>query len=150
MAADRIVEKITVDADLDACYEVVADIESYPQWQDEFREVEVVATDDEGYAARGRMRLAAMGLTATMVLQYTRTDDTISWTLVEGDLITRNDGAYRFRELGDGRTEVSYELEVESSAPLPGFMKRKLAQKIANDSLKNVKKRAEAGSGAGA
>ena len=145
MAADRIVEKITVDADVEACYEVVADIESYPRWQEEFKDVEVLERDDEGYASRGRMRLAAMGLSATMVLEYARTDDAITWTLIEGDLITRNDGAYRFEDLGDGRTQVTYELEVESSAPMPGFMRRKLASKIANDSLKNVKKQAEAG-----
>lgn len=145
MAADRITEKTIVEADIDSIYDVVTDLAAYPSWQEEFKEAEVLETDDEGYATRGRFRLAAMGLSASMVLDYTRSDDAISWTLAEGDLITRNDGSYRFNDLGDGRTEVTYELVVESTAPMPGFMKRKLAQKIASDSLKNIKKRAEAG-----
>ena len=48
---------------------------------------------------------------------------TIAWRQIRGDLTAKLDGAYTFDDAGEGRTQVTYVLEVELRVPLPGFHK---------------------------
>jgi uncharacterized membrane protein len=143
VATDRVRETIHIDADLGTVYDVVGDYESYPQWLEEFREVEVLETREDGWAERVRYVLSSTGLTLTMVLAYTYADDRVDWRLVEGDMMTKNDGAYIMVDNGDGSTELTYELEVETSVPLPSMIRKRIAQKTVTGSLKAIKARAE-------
>ena len=52
------------------------------------------------------------------------------------------DGTYRFDSDDDG-TRVSYDLAIEPSIPLPGFMKRRTAGMIVGTALKELKKAVE-------
>lgn len=144
MATDRVSESITIAAEPAAVWDVIADFEAYPEWQDEFTEAEVLEVGEDGWGTKARYRLSAMGITVVMTLAYTYTDDAMSWRLVESDKLQRNDGTYTLTDRGDGTTELSYELEVESTIPLPSFMRTRLAKKIVHDALAGVKSRAEA------
>jgi len=145
VATDRVSESIQIDADLGAVFEVVGDFEAYPDWQEEFTDAEVLETGDDGWGTKARYKMSAMGITITMVLAYTYSDTEMSWRLVESDKLQRNDGAYRMADLGDGGTELTYELEIESNLPLPSFVRKKLTKKIVHDALVGVKARAEGG-----
>lgn len=144
MAAERVRESIDIDAELGAVYDVIGDVESYPEWLEEFKEAEVLATREDGWVERARFTLASMGMSINMVLAYTYDDTRMSWELVEGDMINRNDGAYDLVDNGDGTTTLSYELLVEANVPLPGMVRRRLAKKTVVDALKAIKQRAEA------
>lgn len=144
MASDSMTETLTVEADVETVYDTVADFEAYPEWLDEFKEAEILETFDDGWAKTVRFRLGAAGISLPMVLAYTYTDTRVDWSLVEGDMLTRNDGAYVLADNGDGTTDVTYELAVDSNIPLPGMVRRRVAKKIIVDSLKAIKKRAEA------
>jgi uncharacterized membrane protein len=147
MATDSVQESAVIDAELGAVYDVVGDFESYPDWLDEFKSAEVLETREDGWADRVRFTLSSMGLSLTMVLAYTYTDTRLSWHLVEGDMMTRNDGAYDMVDNGDGTTTLTYELTVETNVPLPGMVRKRLAKKTVVDSLKAIKQRAEAHEG---
>lgn len=144
VATDRVSESVVIDAELGTVYDVVGDFDTYPEWLEEFKAAEVLATREDGWAEQVRFTMASMGLTIHMTLAYTYTDTRMSWELVEADMMTRNDGAYDMVDNGDGTTTLTYELEVETSVPLPGMIRKKLAQKTVNDSLKAIKLRAEA------
>jgi hypothetical protein len=77
------------------------------------------------------------------VLDYTYTDTSMEWVLVEGDGVRRNDGRYDLRDLGDGTTEVTYALEVEPAVPVPGLIRRKAAKRIIDGALAGMKRRVE-------
>ena len=54
------------------------------------------------------------------------------------------DGSYRFEPDGSG-TAVTYRLAVDLAIPLPGFLKKKAAEKIAHNAMREFKRHVEAG-----
>jgi uncharacterized membrane protein len=143
VATDSVRETITIAADLATVYDVVGDFETYPEWLEEFKAVEVLETREDGWADRVRYTMSTMGLTIHMTLAYTYGDTRVDWELLEGDMMTRNDGAYDMVDNGDGTTQLTYELAVESSVPLPSMVRKRIARKTVTDSLKAIKARAE-------
>ncbi len=141
--ADSVSERITVAADPGRVLEVIRDIEAYPQWQPETKEVEVLRTDPEGRAQRARFVIDAGIFRTSVVLDYVHSDAGMSWTLVEGDQVRRNDGRYEVIDRGDGTTELSYALDVEPRVPLPGLIRRRAAKRIVETALKGAKARSE-------
>jgi ribosome-associated toxin RatA of RatAB toxin-antitoxin module len=45
----------------------------------------------------------------------------VSWTLVVGDMMKINNGKWTLKDLGNGKTEVNYNLEIEFKGFLPGL-----------------------------
>lgn len=134
----------TIKADAAEVYDLLAQVENYPKWMDEFKKAEILETADDGYAARSRFVVSSMGIDLDMVLEYDRVpNERISWTLTEGKMMKKNDGTYTLKDNGDGTTDVTYELETDTSAPLPGMVQKKLTKKVVTDTLKSVKKQAE-------
>jgi ribosome-associated toxin RatA of RatAB toxin-antitoxin module len=122
---------------------VIRDLDAYPQWQSETALAEVLARDEQGLPRRARFVVDAAGFRTTMVLDYTHTQTGMSWTLVEGDQLRRNDGRYEITDRGDGTSELTYELVVEPSIPLPGIIRRRAAKRIVDTALRGAKARAE-------
>ena len=140
---DSVKESLRIKADTDAVWDTVGDFPSYTEWLAEFKESEVLATREDGWAEQVRFTLGAVGITISMTLAYTYTDDRMTWTLVEGDMLQRLDGGYTIADNGDGTTTLTYELEVVSTVPLPGMVRRRIATKVVKDSLKAIRARAE-------
>ncbi|MDP9405190.1 MAG: SRPBCC family protein [Actinomycetota bacterium] len=140
---DAVRDRIVVAADPDTIMDVIGDFEAYPEWQPEVRGVEVLETDDDGWGTRVRFTVDAKVALATYVLDYTYRDTEMRWTLVEGDKLRRNDGAYTLHDRGDGTTEVHYELELEPTVSVPGLIRRQVAKRIADTALKGMKRRVE-------
>jgi ribosome-associated toxin RatA of RatAB toxin-antitoxin module len=145
MAENVVSDEIVVQASPEAVLDVVADFEAYPEWQPEFREVEILDTDENGWATRVRFVVDAKVLQARIVLAYSYGEAEMRWHLVEGDGVRRNDGAYLMEDLGDGTTRVTYEVEIEPSVPMPGMLRRKAAKRIAEGALRGMKQRVEQG-----
>lgn len=143
LATDSVKETILVKADLGTVYDTVGDFGSYPEWLEEFKSAEILETREDGWADKVRYQLSTMGISISMTLVYTYTDTRVEWTLVEGEMMSRNDGAYDMTDNGDGTTSLTYELAVETSVPLPGMVRKRIAKKTVTDSLKAIKKRAE-------
>jgi uncharacterized membrane protein len=145
MAEDTVRDSIVVAAGPDAVMDVIADFATYPEWQDEILEVEILETDDDGWGTKVRFLVDAKVMRTNLVLSYTYSDDAMRWVLVEGDQMKRNDGAYLLDDRGDGTTEVTYELIAEPSMPMPGMLRRKAAKRIVEGALKGMKARVEQG-----
>jgi ribosome-associated toxin RatA of RatAB toxin-antitoxin module len=124
--------------------EIVADVDAYPQWQPEIDDVKILASHDNGRARRARFEASAMGQSVSFELEYAYTDAEMRWRLVDSDLLTRNDGAYVLVDQGNGTSQVTYELDVDTSITVPGFLRRQIANRIVLSSLKGLKRRAEA------
>jgi len=142
---DTASERIRVEAPADRCYDVAVDFESYPEWVRDVREAKILETDDEGRGTKVEFRAAALGKSIRYVLEYdfTEAPGAFSWQFVEGDMLRRLDGTYRFEPDGDS-TRVHYDLAVELAVPLPGLLKRRAAGLIMGSALKELKKQVEA------
>ncbi len=138
-------ERIRVEAPADRCWDVAVDFESYPEWAD-VKEAKIVEQDPEGRGKRVEYRVAALGKSVRYVLEYDYSEapTAFSWKLVEGDLVRRLDGSYRFEPEGASSTRVHYDLVVDLAVPLPGLVKRRAAGMIMGNALKELKKQVEA------
>ncbi|MCV7194200.1 SRPBCC family protein [Mycolicibacterium brumae] len=143
--ADKTTQTIYIDADPGTVMDVIADIESYPDWVKEYQETEVLESDDAGNPKTARLVLDAAVLKDTMVLEYDWAPDrsSVRWKLVSSSLLRSLDGAYRLAPKGEG-TEVTYELAVDLLIPMIGLLKRKAERRLTDTALKDLKKRAEA------
>lgn len=139
-------DEIVVNAPLERCYEVVSNVEEYPSWVPDVKEVKVLDRDGEGRPSKVSFRAAAFGRSThyTLVYDYSKAPEVLSWTLQEGDMTSKLDGSYQFSSEPSGATRVSYELSVELRVPIPGFVKRRVEVRIIQAALQQLKARAEA------
>jgi len=134
--ADQATERIVIAAPPQRCWDEALDVERYPEWAGDIKEVTVLDRDAEGRGTRVTFRAAAFG----------GAPNRLAWELLEGDVMRRLDGSYEFLAVdGDpDSTEVVYDLVVEMLIPLPGFVKRRAESKIMNTALRDLKSRVEA------
>jgi uncharacterized membrane protein len=139
-------DQIVVNAPLERCYEVVSNVEEYPSWVPDVKEVKVLDRDEKGRPSRVSFRAAAFGRSThyTLLYDYSKAPEVLSWTLQEGDMTSKLDGSYQFSSEPSGATRVSYELSVELRVPIPGFVKRRVEVRIIQAALQQLKARAEA------
>ncbi|OBH82245.1 SRPBCC family protein [Mycobacterium scrofulaceum] len=142
--AEKTSQTIYIEADPDTVMDVIADIDSYPQWISEYREAEVQETDADGNPKVARVVLDAAVLKDTLVMAYQWPKDrkSVSWTLVSSSLLRSLEGTYRLAPKGSG-TEVTYELSVDLAVPMIGLLKRKAERRLTDTALKDLKKRVE-------
>lgn len=143
--SDRATERTIIRETAEGIFAVIADYDSYPKWATHIKEVEVQRVDDDGRAGLVAYRAAAMGRSAAYVLEYFYGTNPlrVSWRLAQGDLVRRLDGRYVLSPLEDDaagpRTEVTYELEVEVSMPMPGFVRRRAETSILRTALEELR-----------
>lgn len=150
--ADRASERIVIADTPNRIFDVIVDYGRYPEWATHVKEVGVDRLDDDGRAGLVSYRAAAMGRSAAYQLEYFYGTNPlrVSWHLVGGDLVRRLDGRYTMVPLSEDssgpRTEVTYQLEVELSMPLPGFVKRRAETSILQTALQDLRVWVEEGS----
>lgn len=142
---ERASERMVVEAPPERCYAVVADIERYPEWVADLKEVSVLERDESGRPKVVAFRAAAFGRSTRYTLEYdyAKAPAELSWVQREGDITSRLDGSYRFDPAGEGATEVTYSLDVELRVPLPGFIKRRAEGHILHAAVRDLKARVE-------
>ena len=142
--ADKTAQTIFIDADPATVMDVIADIDSYPEWIKEYKEAEVLDTDGAGNPHTSRLLLDAAVLKDTMVLEYEWPADrtSVRWWLLSSALLKALDGEYRLAPNGSG-TDVTYELSVDLMIPMIGLLKRKAERRLTDTALKDLKKRVE-------
>ena len=143
--ADQTIERMVVDGPPERCFEVVADIERYPEWVADLKEVHVHERDEQGRPSLVSFRAGAFGRSTsyTLVYDYSQAPTELRWVQRDGDLTSRLDGIYRFKSAPEGGTEVTYQLTVELRVPLPGFIKRRAEGNIIHAAIRDLKERVE-------
>ncbi|MBZ2409859.1 SRPBCC family protein [Streptomyces albidoflavus] len=142
--AEHTSSSITIDAAPAEVMAVIADFARYPEWTGEVKEADVLATDAQGRAEQVRLVLDAGAIKDDHTLAYTwNGPDQVRWTLVKSQMLRELDGSYTLADLGEGRTEVTYQLTVDVKIPMLGMIKRKAEKVIIDRALAGLKKRVE-------
>jgi ribosome-associated toxin RatA of RatAB toxin-antitoxin module len=132
--------EITIEATPDEILDVLYDLESLTQWSSAHQKVEILDRDDQGRPKRSKQVVKIVGVSDEQLLDYTVHDDGVSWTLVSSKQQRAQDGRYTLTPEGD-KTRVRFELTVDPTVPLPGFLVKKGAKGLMETATDGLRKR---------
>ena len=102
-----------IEAPIEQVWEVVEDVLSAPEWQDGLKDVEELERDDDGHVTLVESQSDAKVRTIKSIVRFTYDEPMrLAWTQEKGELKSV-DGSWELEDLGDGRTQATYNLEVE-------------------------------------
>jgi uncharacterized membrane protein len=132
--------EVVIEAAPDEIMDVLFDLESLPEWSSAHREVEVLERDDQGHPSKSRQVVKVVGVSDEQVLAYTAHDDGVSWTLVSAKQQRAQHARYTLTPDGDS-TRVRFELTVDLTVPVPGFLIKKGAKGLMDTATEGLRKR---------
>ena len=125
---------VEIDAPIERCYEIAADIAHAPEWQGSLKDVEVLERDGDKRAALAETESDAKVKTVRAVLRFSYHPPTaITWVQEKGDTKALT-GSWAFEDLGGGRTRATYGLEADPGRML-GLLLRGPAEGKVRDFL---------------
>jgi len=135
---------VSITASADEVRAVLFDIASYPSWSTSFKSVTVLASDGQGRPTQVSMSVDAGALKDKPTLNYdwSAYPDRLDFSLEDADLLTQMSGAYIVKDNGD-ETEVTFELTVALSMPVPEMMRTKAEKATIDLTLKQLKEKLE-------
>jgi ribosome-associated toxin RatA of RatAB toxin-antitoxin module len=113
--------EVVIEATPQEILDVVADIDATPSWSPQYQSAEVMDTYDDGRPRRVKMTIKAAGITDTQVIEYTWTENKVSWTLIRATQLKKQDASYTLTPDGD-KTRVTFDITIDLAVPLPGFI----------------------------
>jgi ribosome-associated toxin RatA of RatAB toxin-antitoxin module len=113
--------EVVIEATPQEILDVVADIDATPSWSPQYQSAEVMDTYDDGRPRRVKMTIKAAGITDTQVIEYTWTENKVSWTLIRATQLKKQDASYTLTPDGD-KTRVKFDITIDLAVPLPGFI----------------------------
>jgi len=128
---DRSVE---VDAPIERCFEIAANIEAAPEWQGSLQDVEVLERDGDKRATLVETKSDAKVKSVRALLRFSYVEPTrIEWVQEKGETKSLR-GWWDFEDIGEGRTRATYALETDPGRVL-GLLLRGPAETMVKDFL---------------
>ncbi len=139
---------VEVEAPADAIMAIVADFESYPQWNEEVKGVWVLAHYDDGRPSQLRLDASVGGFDITYVQAiYYPSESQIQTVMQQGDLFSKQEQLFAVVAMGS-TTLLTVDLDVETTMPVPKPMVKKMVNDALDHLADNLKARAEELAGA--
>ena len=140
---------VEIDAPIERCFEIAADIENAPEWQGSLKDVEVLERDKYKRAELVETESDAKVKTVKARLRFSYEEPTrITWVQEKGDTKALN-GWWDFEDLGEGRTRATYGLDVDPGRMLGMLLRGPVQDQVRNFLLggaaEGLKEKAEAG-----
>jgi uncharacterized membrane protein len=135
---------VSITASADEVRAVIFDLASYPSWSTSFKSVTVLESDGQGRPTQVSMSVDAGALKDKPTLNYdwAAAPDRLDFSLEDADLLTEMSGSYIVKDNGD-ETEITFELTVALSMPVPEMMRVKAEKSTIDLALKQLKEKLE-------
>src|ERR1700709_151508 len=93
--AESATDTITLPAPPETVWAIAADVERYPDWAKDVKDVIVRSRDEQGRPAAVEYRGSALGSHTHYTLGYDYSmPNVLAWKMVHGDIMRTIDGAY--------------------------------------------------------
>jgi uncharacterized membrane protein len=123
---------VEIDAPVEECFDIAADIENAPEWQGSLREVDVLERDGDGRAELVETKSDAKVKTVSTRLRFSYDPPgQIRWTQEKGDVKSLV-GWWELEDLGGGRTRATYALEVDPGRMLGMLLRGPVVDQVRN------------------
>ena len=96
--AETASETITIAAPPERVWEIAADVERYPDWARDVKDVVVRSRDEQQRPSEVEFRASALGRSThyTLAYDYSQAPEVLAWKMVKGDIQRSIEGAYHF------------------------------------------------------
>ncbi len=139
----KTVSSIEIKAPLKKVFSVIADFESYPEFLSGSKKVKILKKSAQKMQVEFHMDLIK---TIRYVLDIELDPPhTLRWTLVKGDFMKSNSGAWKLEEKKKGHTQATYEIEMDFGLLVPKAISAVLIGKNLPAMMKEFKERVEDG-----
>lgn len=130
-----------VDVDINKLYDVIVDYSKYADFVDGVSSTKVINQSETSAKVEYSVNMIKSFKYTLATTQVRPTK--ISWVLDSGDLFKKNDGQWLLKDLGGGKTEVTYSLEVDFKMFAPNSILTALTQKNLPIMMESFFKRAK-------
>ena len=136
---------VTIEAPISEVEAALFELAKYPEWSSAIKSVEVLATDDQGRLTTGKFVIDAGMMKDKVTLDYdwSAAPAKLSFSFNDADLLTGMEGFYSIKKIDEDTTQVTYELGVEISMPIPAMMRKKAEQATIDQALQQLKSHLE-------
>ena len=141
---------IDIDATIERCFEIIADVERAPAWQGAMQKARALEYNAQGRPILVEAHINAIVANVTVWLRFDYIEPTgMRWTRERGDLKSLS-GAWQLEDLGGGRTRATYSLEIGLNRTLAllrkgvrGPVEAKVRELLTNHPVEGLKREAE-------
>ena len=134
---------VEVTAAPETIMSIVADFESYPQWNEEIKGCWVLARYDDGRPSQLRLDVEIQGQSGTFICAvYYPSPSQIYTLLQQGDFFDKQQQTFSVVGLG-ASSLLTVDLDVETKLAIPKVMVKKMTNDLLDYLADNLKKRAE-------
>ena len=137
---------ITIEAPIEQVQKTLFELDKYPEWSTQIKSSEALDRDDQGRVTKVKMSIDAGMMKDRLTLDYdwSQAPSKLSFSMEDADLLTSMDGIYTITSIDEDTTEVTYELEVSLSMPIPAMMRQKAEKATIDAALAQLKSHLEA------
>ena len=141
---------IEIDAPIERCFEVIADVERAPEWQGAMKSAVALEHHPDGRPLLVETKIDALVASVTVCLRFDYFEPTgMRWTRERGDLKSLV-GGWQLEALARDRTRATYSLEIGLNRALSllrkgvrGPAEAKVRDLLTNRPLEGLKREAE-------
>jgi len=132
---------ITIDVPINEVQEALFALDKYPEWSTQIKSAEAITRDEQGRITKVKMTIDAgmMKDRPTLDYDWSEAPSKLRFSLEDADLLTGMDGVYSIKSIDEDTTEVTYELEVSLSMPIPAMMRQKAEKATIDAALSQLK-----------
>lgn len=143
--SDASTGKICIEAPLSKVEGIIFDLAQYPTWSSAIKSVAILEKDEKGRATLATLSIDAGMMKDRVTLEYdwSQAPHQLSFSMTDADLLTAMNGVYTITAQDEDTTEVTYELHVDLSMPIPAMMRRNAEKATIDMALGQLKTFAE-------
>ena len=141
--SEKSASTVVIDAPLAEVQAALFEIGSYPEWLSSIKKADVIERDGENRVLKAKLAIDAGMMKDRVTLDYdwSAAPAALSFTMDEADLLTQMDGTYLLKAIDADTTQVTYELIVAVSLPVPSMMITKAQKQTIDAALKELAER---------